>query len=242
MKKLAWIALSIAAPIIVSLIVTAHSALAGPPLLCHAIEIGDAKSLPWGDGPWRNDKIDLKDADFVAQALTLLSPDAAVLTRMETIRRATIHAAEHPKAASDLMTAIRFRVSNADEPDAMALFDLGYLTAVYAQMNIVTDNNATGYSGGQRTKLAAPDVLSAYTLLKKSSALAGHDAAIEFALALVTLSPAHPAHKTHLQNAVAGAFEGSLIAINIVGRFGRQGQTLANLRTSFGMAADGERR
>jgi hypothetical protein len=242
MKRIARISLTAAAPLLVSLLLNVVNVVAGPPLLCHPIEIGDATSLPWGDGTWQNEKIELTDADFVAQTLAILSTDAMVLTRMETIRRAAIHAAERPKAAANLMSAVRLRVSNDDTPVAMHHFDLGYIMAAYEQMNIVTEHNATGITGGHRSSLSVPEGLNAYDLLEKAAKMAPRDAAIEFALALVTLSPSRAAHKKHLQNAISGAPEGSLLATNLVRRFGQDGQSLSTLKSSFGMAADGERR
>src|SRR5262245_50260986 len=35
-----------------------QTALAGPPLICHTIEIGNAKSLPWAGNEWRDVKRD----------------------------------------------------------------------------------------------------------------------------------------------------------------------------------------
>lgn len=242
MIKVARTALSIIAPLIVSLVVGVNHVFAGPPLLCHAIEIGASQSLPWGDGTWQSGKITSDDAEFASLTLALLSPDAATLTRMETIRRATIHAAEHPKAAGMLLTALRSRVRDVKSPAATALFDLGYLCAVYDQMNIVTDHNGTGTSGGKRNELAIPADIRAYDLVKKSSLMSPNDPAIEFALALMTLSPSHPSHKSHLQRALEGANEGTLLAQNIVNRFGRDGQSLGDLKSTFGAVTDGERR
>lgn len=242
MKKVAWIALSIIAPLIVSLVISVNDVFAGPPLLCHAIEIGEDVSLPWGDGIWQSGKITSGDGEFVTQTLALLSPDAATLTRMETIRRATIHAAEHPKAASMLMSAIRARVLDAKTPEASALFDLGYLCATYDQMNIVTDHNGSGVGGGKRSELAVPADIRACDLVKKSASMSPGDYAIEFALALLTLSPSHPSHTSHLQAAVDGATDGSLLARNLITRFGRTGQSLRDLKSTFGMVTDGEHR
>lgn len=242
MKKVAWFALSIIAPLIVWLIFGINDVLAGPPLLCHAIEIGEDVSLPWGAGTWQSGKITSDDAEFVSQTLELLSPDAETLTRMETIRRATIHAAEHPKAAEMLLPALHSRVRDAQSPTASALFDLGYLCAAYDQMNIVTDHNESGVSGGKRIELAVPSEIQAYDLIRKSALMSPDDYAIEFALALMTLSPSHPSHKSHLQRAVDGATDGSLLAKNLVNRFGRAGQSFGDLKSIFGMETDGERR
>jgi hypothetical protein len=242
MNKVAWIAMGIIAPAVVSLILGTDVAHAGPPLLCHAIEIGEAQSLPWGTGTWQSDQIKLTEEDFVSRTLALLSPDAATLTRMETIRRATIHAAEHPGAAELLLKAIQSRVHDARSPSAAALFDLGYLCAAYDQMNVVIDHNATGFSGGKRSELSVPAGIRAYDLVRKSASMSPDDHAIEFALALMTLAPSHASHKSHLRRAADGATEGSLLAQNLLTRFGQAGQSLSEMKSSFGAVSDGERR
>lgn len=242
MKKAAWIALSFVAPSIVALVFDASEALAGPPLLCHAIEIGEAQSLPWGSGTWQSDGINLNDDEFVAGTLALLSQDAATLTRMETIRRATIHAADRPRAAAALLSAVRSRVSGAKPPSASALFDLGYLCAAYEQMNIVSNHKDEGFGGGTRSELSVPADIRPYDLVGKSALMSPDDYAIEFALALMTWSTSLTAHTSHLERAIAGATEGTPLAQNLVARFGRAGQSMSDLRANYGMESDGERR
>jgi len=245
MKKAIWIAVSVVVPMAMSLFFNLDQSIAGPPLLCHAIEIGKSESLAWGQGAWSNDKIELDDNRFVARTLELLSPDAPILARMETIRRATIHAAERPKAASNILAVLRARVAKSNEsgvPDILVLFDLGYLTATYEQMNLVTERNSFGFGGGRRKEIAIPDDLSAYEFVKKASDLTKTNAEMEFALALITSSPAHSAHRRHLQNAVAGAQDGTLLAVNLVQRFSERGKTFTDLRASFGMSANGDHR
>src|SRR6186997_2537601 len=64
--------------------------MAGPPLLCHEIQIGDAKSLPWGKDTF--DKAKSYDAaSVVDDTLKLLDGELPVLARMETIRRAVLY-------------------------------------------------------------------------------------------------------------------------------------------------------
>ncbi len=41
-----------AAALLLALLISASSAVAGPPLLCHSFEIGNAKSLPWISHDW----------------------------------------------------------------------------------------------------------------------------------------------------------------------------------------------
>src|SRR5713226_1553845 len=64
-------------------------AQAGPPLICHTFEIGQAKSLPWISHNWNlsgSENYDTKS--LVRDTLEILGPDTPVLVRMETLRRA----------------------------------------------------------------------------------------------------------------------------------------------------------
>ncbi len=226
------------------LTLTASPVIAGPPLLCHPIEIGDATSLPWGDGAWHNDKIVADDEKFVAMTLELLSAEERLLVRMETIRRAAIRCAEVPFAARAILAKLRGPVDAAEKAgrtDADALFNYGYMIACCAQMNEVTDHNARGVSGKSRRVLGIPEGTSPYQLLTQASAASTNDPAIEFALALITSYPRHDAHSEHLQKSIQGAIDGSLLAENLVRHFGRDGQTLNDLRAAYGIV-DGDRR
>ncbi len=81
--------------IVAALLLTAavqQPALAGPPLICHPIEIGNAKSLAWSGPNWRDVKKDYDLNNLVADTLALLQPETPVLERMETLRRATVYA------------------------------------------------------------------------------------------------------------------------------------------------------
>src|SRR5258708_1602848 len=63
---------------------------AGPPLICHTIEIGQAKSLPWISHDWNlsgGENYDTKN--LVRDTLEILAPSAPVLVRMETLRTRT---------------------------------------------------------------------------------------------------------------------------------------------------------
>ena len=104
-------------------------AQAGPPLICHPIEIGQAKSLPWID--W-NQKgtggYDLKN--LTRDTLAILDSSAPVLLRMETLRRATIYARQDPQVAKELLTRLHSRAANSTDSglsEALAWFDVGYL-------------------------------------------------------------------------------------------------------------------
>ena len=107
------------------------AAFAGPPLVCHPLAIGQAKTLPWVDLNYRKGtgSYDLKD--LTRDTLAILDSNPSVLVRMETLRRATIYARQDPQVAKELLTRLHARANNADAGNAAALawFDVGYAPA-----------------------------------------------------------------------------------------------------------------
>jgi hypothetical protein len=102
-------------------------ALAGPPLICRRIEIGDARSLPWRTGVEGWDGTDRgydASAKLVPDTLALLESRTAVPVRMETMRRASIYAAREARLASEIHTKLQARATETGA--AMAWFDAGY--------------------------------------------------------------------------------------------------------------------
>jgi hypothetical protein len=189
----------------------ATNALAGPPLICHAIEIGQAKSLPpidWnssGTGGYA-----LKNLS--RDTLAILDSDASVLVRMETLRRATIYARHDPATARELLLKLRARADGSEaagHPDALSWFDVGYLAEAYQQWMGKNDANpAAGLDG--------------YAWIRRAIRLRGEDAEMEFAAALVTLNGPENAHREHVQKATAGTRNDALLAQNLASRFYRQ--------------------
>src|SRR5438105_8557825 len=115
-----------------------NTAYAGPPLVCREIEIGDAKSLPFNGKNPRDPGKGYDVKHLISDTLELLSPGTPVIVRMETLRRASVYAAEHPELRSDLLLGVTARVLDAesqDKPDALAWFDAGYLAQCYDQQN-----------------------------------------------------------------------------------------------------------
>ena len=215
-----------------------QTALAGPPLLCHPIEIGNAKSLAWAGPNWRDVKKDYDLNHLVADTLALLQPDTPVLARMETIRRATVYAVwakldnevgitvKDNKIADELQAKLMERVREAfrlNKPAPMALFDAGYLDSCYKQ-------------AGYKSNINAPSLAEGYAMVRKGSAHMGGNPEIEFALAIISEHPRQTTHQEHLQKAIAGAKEGSLLAKNLVNHFGKPGQNLAALRSQIATA------
>src|SRR5438105_4489844 len=96
------------------------TAQAGPPLICHPYNIGEAKSLPWGqDGAnWDNPDPHFNVQQLNADTLKLLNDSTPVLVRMETLRRATIYGEKDHRAAADLLASLRNRTTG--KPNALA--------------------------------------------------------------------------------------------------------------------------
>jgi hypothetical protein len=184
---------------------------AGPPLICHPIEIGQAKSLPWVEFNHRGGTdYDLKNLS--RDTMAILDSRTPVLVRMETLRRATIYARRDPQAAKELITRLQERAANSDaagHPDAFAWFDVGYLAEAYKQwLGKREPNPAAGLDG--------------YRLVRKAISLRGSDPEMEFAAALITLSGPDSAHRDHVQKAMAGAKGDSLLAQNLASNFNHE--------------------
>jgi len=194
------------------------SAHAGPPLICHAIEIGQAKSLPWVDWNQKGSGgYDVKN--LTRDTLAILDAKAPVLVRMETLRRATLYARQDPHIAKELLTRLHARAASSDaagHPDALAWFDAGYLIETYRQwIGKGEPNPANGLDG--------------YGLIKKAIGLRGQDPEMEFAAALVTLTGPESDHREHARKAMAGAKNNPLLAQNLASNFHRQ--TISELLT-----------
>jgi hypothetical protein len=203
-------------------------AQAGPPLICHAFQIGQAQSLPWMNTGWSGDlNYDLKN--LAADTLALLTPETPVLVRMETLRRATIYARRDPRAGKELLTRLYNRAASAaaGQPDALAWFDAGYLVECYREwigrdLPHMTDGlplNANPAAG-----------LDGYAWVQKAINLKGSAPEMEFAAALITQEGAPRDHQQHLKRAIDGAKGDSLLAQNLAIRFnGNNTPTVAEL-------------
>jgi hypothetical protein len=194
-------------------------AWAGPPLICHRLDIGDAKSLPWAGTAWNlsgNENYDTRN--LVQDTLAILDSGAPVIVRMETLRRATLYARKDPRAAKELLTKLYQRATSAEtagHPDALAWFDAGYLAETYKQWSGKDSNPAAGIDG--------------YSLVTKALAARGHsDPEMEFAAALITLHGPEQAHREHVRKAIAGAKSDSLLARNLSSQvLGSETQTVS---------------
>ncbi len=201
------------------------SAEAGPPLICWPYEIGDGQTLPWAGHEWRAAKTDYDLRRLPDDTLALLTPGTPVIVRMETLRRATVYAMKDRAIASELLMRLQARVREAESrsrPDTLALFDAGYLVAAYQQVRgaWLLGNPAAGLDG--------------VSMIEQAIRLRGQDAEMEFAAALAGVEKTRgPEVEAHLEEAVAGATENSLLAQNLLTHghiFGKHARTLAELR------------
>ena len=198
------------------------AAQAGPPLICHPYEIGDAKSLPWGGRAWRDVKKEYDLNRLPDDTLALLGPETPVIVRMETLRRATVYAVwsvydrevdykvHDLRVANDLLARLERRAAEArgkGKLEALALFDMGFLAECYRQS--VHESKAGALTRG----------IDGYGAVAKAINLGGGDPEMEFAAALITIWPKRETHARHRQKAIAGAEADGLLARNLPERF-----------------------
>ena len=188
----------------------ASFAHAGPPLICHALEIGQAKSLPWVDLNDHQASTRYNLQNLTRDTIAALDADATVLVHMETLRRATLYARQAPQAAKELLTRLHARAVNPEARNAaLAWFDAGYLAEAYKQWFGKDEANpARGLDG--------------YAWVTKAIELRGSDPQMEFAAALITLTVAPQDHAAHVQKALAGATSDPLLARNLASDFRHQ--------------------
>jgi len=240
--------ISLAATSILFLMVLQQAALAGPPLLCHPFEIGNARSLPWVGPDWRGVDKNFKIDRLVEDTVALLTPETPVMVRMETLRRATVYAVwsmndykvgydvKDAAVANELLARLKARIPDArvksdKKAAALAMFDYGYLVETYKQ---------GGYDphASQGAKLVAD--IDGYAMIVKAIAQIGGNPEMEYAAALSCMGKKREAgqncYVAHLQKAADGAQEGSLLARNMLNYLRDRGKTIAELRANIATA------
>jgi len=195
--------------VLLSALFFATTAMAGPPLICHSFDIGNAKSLPWISHDWNLSGTESYNTrNLPTDTISILDAEPTVLVHMETLRRATLFARKDPIAAKQLLLKLIARAdSSANSPSAaLASFDLGYLAEAYKQwLGNDLSNPAQGLDG--------------YALVKNAIRLRGNDPQMEFAAALVTLNGPASDQQEHAQKAIAGAKTDLLLARNLAAHF-----------------------
>lgn len=233
MNRSKFVSSRLATAVFATLLALPQFARAGTPLMCFPFDIGNAKSLPWGNNTQAFDtRADYDLSRLVADTEALLTPDVPVIVRMETLRRATHYAQKDPKVARELLAKLQARAQGADakgRPDALAWFDLGYLVQTYKQSNLTWKKQPGGSYDPVFQPTAASDI-DGYAMVLKAINLRGQDPQMEFAAAVITAWPRQKSYDAHLRKAVSGATDGSLLAENLVTHFGHEGSTIAELR------------
>jgi len=202
---------------LLSMFAVAAPAFAGPPLLCHPFDIGDARSLPWSTGGnWAEGRPDYEIARLVADTEALLTPTTPVIVRMETLRRAAIYASRERHVAEQLFAAVtsRARASEAaGRVDALAFLDAAYVTGAFRQIGMLEQMaQFRDRAPLMRSLVANTD---AYALIAKSVAASPNDPAVQFAAALIASDSSRDAYRAHAQKARDGAHRDALLARNI---------------------------
>ena len=201
---------------VLSILALAAPALAGPPFVCHVFEIGSAKSLPWGES--RNNWLAMRDdydtRTLVADTEKLLTPSTPTIVRMETLRRASIYASRDRALAGQLLTMVMKRMETPGRsvlPDAMALFDAGYVVEAFNEL-VWAASFEKQSRGVDRVLADLTTPFNARGLIEKSAMLRPGDAAIEFALGLLSRAPENEAR---FKKAREAAKQDALLAQNL---------------------------
>lgn len=197
---------------LVIVLISASPALAGPPLICFPFDTGSTKLLPWGTDKanWNGALPSYNLKALTADTLSVLDADAAVLTRMENLRRATIYAMRDPVVAQQFLKAMVGRALSTT-PTAATWFDAGYVIEAYKQAK-----HLRPVGPFDRTAWAAVDEtlrVDGYGFVTKAIAMnGGTSPEMEFAASLMTQGAVASAHRSR---ATAAAARGSHLAANL---------------------------
>ena len=199
----------LSAAVFVTLFLFAASALAGPPLVCHAFDIGNAKSLPWISHGWSLSGAETYDVNhLVSDTVAILDTDPTVLVHMETLRRATLYSEKDSIVAKRLLVTLLSRAdSSSGAAAALANFDAGYLAEAMKQFELITKSTSAAHN------------LDGYARIKKALELSPNSPQMDFAAALVTLDGPAGEHDAYSQRALAGAQSDPLLARNLSSHF-----------------------
>jgi hypothetical protein len=189
---------------------TMFVAQAGPPLICHPYNIGDAKSLPWSTASgWDAGDSSYNLKNLATDTLAILDQNPTVLVRMETLRRAVLYGAKDHAAARALLAQLKERETANEKsagPSASAYFDYGYFLASLNQVNwLYKEDLSAGVDG--------------YQFVEKALALDPDSPEMHFAAAIMAASPPRPVERdAHLAKARAAKSDG-LLAQNLATHF-----------------------
>jgi len=186
------------------------------PLLFAAFDIEPAESLPWAaTGHYIGIRDDYDARRVVADTEKLLASEMPTIVRMETLRRAAVYASRDRRVAEQLVAFVAGRIASVPRPgsypDAMALFDAGYVIEVLKELEEFVSGSKVVW-GRDPAIVGITRPYDSRGLIERSAALRPHDGAIQLALAL--LSPAGEAD-AHLRKARESAVNDALLANNL---------------------------
>ncbi len=206
-----------AALALIATLVFSTTAFAGPLLVCHGYDIGDAKSLPWDESyVWSASKPTYDLSRLVADTEAILMPATPIVVRMETLRRAAIYASHDRAIATTLRDRLLARVDasrRSGRADTSALVDAAYLMATFHQIALMAPDRDF------RTRAANVNGLSdrerAHALIKEAVQQHPEQPAIEFAAALVTFGWDRAAYVQFAHDTRMTAPRDALVAKNV---------------------------
>jgi len=111
-----------------------NSAQAGPPLICHPLEVEEgAELLPWTSTQgFRGTATGLTAEEVVARTLELLDGELPLFARIETMRLASLSLESELRPAQTLLDALVARTRKRPG-DLLVWFDAGVLAATFDQ-------------------------------------------------------------------------------------------------------------
>ncbi len=203
---------------------------AHPYLAEEAVEIGDARSLPWNG---ETDYGLVADYDvqrrLVPDTLALLTPTTPPLVRFETLRRAALYLSPRfstPEVATSLRVHLARRLQARVDREglaprlrALSLLDAGCFEGLCAMDRTLS----SGRNGYGLAKQALPEL---------------PEAVGEVEYVLRRLAPAGTPVDGHGTGALRGVQEGSLLARNLLRDFQHEYPTLAALRAYLAKTAE----
>ncbi|MCH8823994.1 MAG: hypothetical protein IH984_10840 [Planctomycetes bacterium] len=191
---------------LVGFIVAISSTYAGPPAICHPVDIGNAKSIPWGDSAF-DKKRGYSKSEVIDDTVNILNNSHSALVHMETLRRATLYLDRNTKQATTLLAKLMAKTLDSEtkqNANALAWFDAGYLAQCYDQLGIDTDVICGKDQG-----------VIGYAWIKKAIAINENDAQLQFGAAMVTVLSGIKEHHEHSTRVKQLAKADSLVMKNL---------------------------